>query len=286
METPVKRVILISVVLLLAACTRGLDVPLDAKNEEAFRLSLAKVRQSASEAEVKQLDDALRVLAISNVSIGFEGGILGAIDRIAKNSPEVLSQDLLAQVNGKTGREVLALADRRRKDEAQKQMAANNAEITKLVKARSEKEGARDFLAKIAIDDPRMAITGSGTSRMGIVDFQVRNTTEEALASLALRATVLGEDGKELFTDEFNYKPASPIMPNETRAVRLPSSAPGKWNSPQLERQTQLKLALSVENAATPSGNKLAATFAQKDADRLALLEKQKPRLDAIVNAK
>ena len=286
METPLKRVILLSVVLLLCACTRGLDVPLDAKNEESFRLSLAKVRQSTSEDEAKQLDDALRVLAITNVSIGFEGGILGAIDKIAKNSPEVLSQDLLALVNGKTGREVLTMADKRRKEEAAKELAAESVEITKLVKARGEKEGAREILAKIAIDEPRIAVSGSGTSRMGIVDFQVRNTTEEALASLALRATVLGEDGKELFTDEFNYKPAAPIMPNETRAVRLPSSAPGKWNSPQLEKQAQLKLALSVENAATPSGNKLAASFGQKDADRLALLEKQKPRLEAFVNAK
>jgi hypothetical protein len=286
METPLKRVILLSVVMMLAACTHGLDVPLDAKNEESFRLSLAKARQSTSAEEAKQLDDALRVLAISNVSIGFEGGILGAMDRIAKNSPEVLSQDLLAQVDGKTGREVIAMAGKRRKDEAQKQLAAANAEITKLAKARSEKEGARDFLAKIAIDNPRMVMSGSGTSRMGIVDFEVRNTTEEALASLALRATVAGEDGKELFTDEFNYKPSAPIMPSEARPVRLPSSAPGKWNSPQLEKQTELKLALTVENAATPMGVKLATNFSRKDADRLALLEKQKPQLEAIVNGK
>lgn len=286
METPLKRVILLSVVLMLAACTRGLDVPLDAKNEESFRLSLAKARQSASAEDAKQLDDALRVLAISNVSIGFEGGILGAIDKIAKNSPEVLSQELLPQVNGKTGREVLAMADKRRKEEARKQLAAANTEIAKLVKARKEKEGAREFLAKVAIEQPRMAITGSGISRMGIVDFQVRNATEEALASLALRATVLGADGKELFTDEFSYKPSAPIMPSELRAVRLPSSAPGKWNSPQLEKQSELNLTLSVENASTPMGNKLATNFSQKDADRLALLEKQKPRLEAIVNAK
>jgi hypothetical protein len=89
-----------------------------------------------------------------------------------------------------------------------------------------------------------------------------------------------------LVTDEFTYRASPPIDPSQVRGVRLPSSTPGKWNSPQLAKQSELALQLSVENATTKGGQKLAASFTQKDAERLAALEKQKPILEALVAGK
>ena len=89
-----------------------------------------------------------------------------------------------------------------------------------------------------------------------------------------------------LVTDEFTYRASPPIAPAQVRGVRLPNSTPGKWNTPQLAKTADLALQLSVENATTAGGQKLATSFTQKDADRLALLGKQKPQLEALAAGK
>jgi hypothetical protein len=273
-----KHAIAVAAALLLAACTSGLDHKLDGTSEKAFQASLEKMRKSASPEDAKRLDDALRILAIRDVTIGFEGGILGAMKKIQPKSPESLAEDLMPQVNGRTGRDILEAAATRRREQGQRQLQAVNAEAEKLRKARAEKESAREFLARIQVQDARIGIGGG----MAIMDFKVRNDSEEALASLFLRATVTGADGRALVVDEFTYKALPPIAPAQLRAVRLPSSTPGKWNSPELAKQTGLGLALSVENATTPAGQKLATSFTQKDAERLAALESMKPELEAL----
>jgi hypothetical protein len=281
-----NRAIVLAVAFLLASCGGGLDQKLDGSSEAAFRASLDKVRRGSSDEEVKRLHDALRILAISDVSIGFEGGILGAEEKMRGKSPESLADVLLVHVNGRTGKEVIAAAADRRREQADRQLAAAKVEIAKLKKARAEKEAAREFLARVEIQEPRIAILGSGAQRMGVLDFKVVNGSEEVLSSLFLRAAVSGAEGKVLMTDEFTYRASPPIAAAQTRDVRLPSSSPNKWNSPQLAKEDRLGLALQVENASTASGSKLATSFTQKDAERLVLLEKQAPQLEALVAAK
>lgn len=281
-----NRAILFVAALVLSACGGGLDQKLDGTSEATYRASLDKIRKGSSPEQMKQLEDALRVLAISDVSIGFEGGILGAMEKMRAKSPESLADMVLSAVNGRTGREVIAAANQRKKEQAEKQLPAAKAEMATLRKARTEKEASREFLAKVQIQEPRIAILGSGAQRMGILDFKVANGSEEALASLFLRASVTGADGKVLLTDEFTYRASPPIAAAQTREVRLPSSSPNKWNTPELASQSQLALQLQVENAMTPAGSKLAASFTQKDADRLAALEKQQPQLEALAAGK
>jgi len=102
-----KNAWLFVALILLAGCTRGLDLKLDGSSEQKFAASLAKMRESATPDDVKRLDEALRVLAVSDVSIGFEGGILGALAKLEAKSPESLAEFLLPQVNGRTGRDVV-----------------------------------------------------------------------------------------------------------------------------------------------------------------------------------
>lgn len=277
-----NRAILFVAALVLSACGGGLDQKLDGTSEATYRASLDKVRKGSSPEQVKQLEDALRVLAISDVSIGFEGGILGAMEKMRSKTPESLADTVLAAVNGRTGREVIAAAAARTKEQAAKQLAAAKAEMAVLKKARAEKEAAREFLARVEIQEPRIAILGAGAQRMGVLDFKVVNGSEETLSALFLRAVVTGAENKVLLIDEFTYRAAPPIAAQQTREVRLPSSAPNKWNSPELAKQAQLALRLQVENAATPAGSKLAASFTQKDVNRLALLETQQPQLEAL----
>ena len=70
-----KNVLAIVALLALAACTSGLDRKFDGSSEQKFETSLEAMKKSAKPEEIAALDDALLVLAITNVSIGYEGGI-------------------------------------------------------------------------------------------------------------------------------------------------------------------------------------------------------------------
>ena len=99
--------------------------------------------------------------------------------------------------------------------------------------------------------------------------------------SVVLHAIVSG-GGAPLLEDEFTYRASPPIAADSVRDVRLPSTDPRKWNSPELAKQAELSLALTAENATTPAGTRLAANFGRKDAARLASLEALRPRLASL----
>ncbi|MEQ1519521.1 MAG: DUF6694 family lipoprotein, partial [Usitatibacteraceae bacterium] len=105
--------------LTLAACSSGLDRKLDGSNEKAFESSLTTMKKSARPDQIAQLNDALLVLAISNVAIGYEGGILEAWRKISvAKSPEQLAEELMPTVNGKTGHEIIKAGTERKNFEA------------------------------------------------------------------------------------------------------------------------------------------------------------------------
>ena len=277
------RLILATMIAIaLVACTSGLDRKIDGSTEKAFDTSLANMKKSARAEDVARLDDALLVLAISNVSIGFEGGILGAIKKISgSKSPEQLTDQLMPIVDGMTGREIIKAGQKRKKDEATKQLANAEIEIAKLSKLRDEYSGSKGVLAPIKIIAPTLRFNSIGPQKMSVIDFTVSNGTEIGLTNLYLRGTVTeAATGKVLFSDEINYKlSAAPLLPGESKVLRLPNSTHGKWNAPEIWGKENLGFRIDVINAENLAGQKLAASFTPKDAERMALLETNKQAL-------
>lgn len=229
-----NRILALLIALTLTACTPGLDRKFDSSSEKAFAASLAGMKKSARPDQVAALDDALLVLAISNVSIGFEGGILEAWKKISiARSPEQLADVLMPIVNGKSGHEVIQAGQTRKKEEATKQLARVESEIATLTTLRDQKSTNKGALSPIHILEPTLRFNSIGPQKMSIMDFKVQNGTDVALTYLYLRGTVTeSATGRVLFSDDINYKlAAGAIMPGETRALRLPNSTHGKWNA-------------------------------------------------------
>ena len=158
-----KRILCLIIAVLLAACSSGLDRKLDGTSEKLFDASLASMKKSAKPDEVARLDDALLVLAISNVSIGFEGGILGAMKKILRTkSPEQLAEQLMPVVDGMTGREIIKAGQKRKKDEAMKQLASADIEMAKLLKLREENTSTKGIFAPIQILEPTLRFNSIG----------------------------------------------------------------------------------------------------------------------------
>lgn len=281
------RVLCVCIVLLLSACSSGLDQKIDASNEAAFRNSLARIQQSANPEQVRELEDALRVLAVSDVSIGYEGGILGALKKLEGQSLEQLREPVQALVNGKSGKSVIAAAYQRRKEQASKQLATVEEELGRLTKTGAEYEAGKDVLTKIEIMLPRLGYAPTGTGKMAMLEFKVTNNTEAKLTALFLRASAVDPGSSSvLFADDINYKLPAGLAPGESKDIRLPYSQPGKWNAPELTKRSETELEVAVVNAETSPGRKLVPNFTHKDAQRVAELEQQKPLLQKMVQAK
>ena len=277
-----KLILATMIAITLVACTSGLDRKIDGSTEKAFDTSLANMKKSANAEDVARLDNALLLLAISNVSIGFEGGILGAIKKISgSKSPEQLADQLMPIVDGMTGREIIKAGQKRKKDEATKQLANAEIETAKLSKLRDEYAGSKGVLAPIRIISPTLRFNSIGPQKMSVIDFTVSNGTDIGLTNLYLRGTVTeATTGKVLFSDEINYKlSAAPLLPGESKVLRLPNSTHGKWNAPEIWGKENLGFRIDVINAENLAGQKLAASFTPKDAERVVVLEANKKAL-------
>jgi len=271
----------------LAACSSGLDQKIDASSESSLSESLANIRKTAKPDDMTALEEALRVLAVSDVSIGYEGSIVGALEKLQGKSPEQLRESFQAQAQGKSGRALIAAAAARKKDQAGKELPGVEQELAKLAKLGSEREAGKTVLEKIEIQVPRFGYQPTPTGKLAMLEFKVVNNTESKLTSLFLRGSAVDPgSSKVLFVDDINYKLPTGLAPGETKDIRLPYSQPGKWNAPELAARSSIELAVEVVNAETAPGVKLVAHFTHKDAERLALLERQKPILEAMAKGK
>ena len=265
----------------LVACSSGLDRKIDGTTEKTFETSLATIKKSATADEVARLDDALLVLAISNVSIGFEGGILGAFRKISAQHPEQLGYQLALVVDSMTGREVIKSGQKRKEDEIAKQLDRIETELVKLTKQRDEYANTKGILAPIRIVEPRLRFSSAGSQKMSAIDFTVDNSSDIAVTYLFLRGTVAEKaTGKVLFTDDINYKlSAAPLMQGESKTLRLPHTTPDKWNAPAIWGNENIVFSIVVVNAENLAGQKLATAFTQKDMGRMTALEDDKVAL-------
>ncbi len=273
--------------LLLAGCAKGIDQKIDASSDSALVASLATIHASAKPEEVAALDAALKVLAVTDVSIGYEGGIVGALEKLGAQPVTQLRDRFEPIVQGKSGRAIIAAAALRKKEQAARDLPILEQELAKLSKLGSEREAGKEVLDKIVVHLPRFGYQPTPTGKLAMLEFKVTNNTEQKLTSLFLRGSAIDPgSSKVLFVDDINYKLPTGLLPGETKDIRLPYSQPGKWNSPELAKQNEIELAVEVVNAETGPGVKIVAHFTHKDAERLALLERHKPQLEAMAQGR
>lgn len=97
-----KMIISALAVLLLAGCN---DPKIDATTEDTLKSSLQEVRNSLDEADKPRFDKAVEVVALSNISIP---ELLQAKE---KENDAFIQNKFKETLNGKSGKEVISLAD-------------------------------------------------------------------------------------------------------------------------------------------------------------------------------
>jgi hypothetical protein len=283
-----NKLMAIALLMVLAACSKGLDRKINGSSESNFENSLADIKKKASAEDVAQLDQALIALAVTDVSIGYEGGILGAYRKLSTSkSPEQLAATLMGIVDGKTGREVVDMGRQRLQTEGNKQLAAGDKEIALLKQMRDENLAKRSALEGIEVMDATLRFSSVGPEKMSVLDFKVRNGSAGGLSHLFLRGTATeAVTGKVLASEDFNYKLSeSPLLPGDSKAIRLPQGARSKWNQPDVWGKENLALKIELVNAENLAGQKLTTAFTSKDQARLNVLEGNRSALTALMGA-
>ena len=133
------------VLTILAGCS---DPKIDASSDEAMKASVGKVRESLPQEKRKEFDEAVQVLALSNLNMK---------DLLADgaSSAGTVKGKVRKSLDGKTGQQVIAEAERVRAEREERERQQALEEIRELEERRAKSESAHEQLKKFEITRSR-----------------------------------------------------------------------------------------------------------------------------------
>lgn len=263
--------------LLLAGCTGPLDTKLDASSQDAYTRSINAIKAKLAPEETKKFEEALRVVAFSTIPT--EGGLIGMI--AAMKDPEKAIANMLSTVNGKTPREIIALANAKVAERAKEELKSVIAEIATLEKNKAEAGKAQAVLALITVTSPRYYWGGSEYYRTPRIELTVTNNTGMALSRLYFHG-IVSTPGRTIpwIEESFNYTVPGGIEHGETTRLLLAPNRYSKWGAGETQGRTDLVFTVTAVNADNAEKKPIAAEFDKDDAERLTKLHTLKAELD------
>lgn len=263
--------------LVLVACSGPMDTRIDGSSQEAYEKSLKTIKAKLTSEETIRFEEALQVVVFSEV-MPKEGGLLGMM--AALKDTEKLQAKVLETVNGKTPRELIALADAKIKERAQAELKSVTSEIAELERRKAGAEKSKELLSKIVVADPKFYWAGDYFGKP-IVDFKVTNSTGMPLSRLFFHG-VVSTPGRAIpwIDEDFNYEVPGGLEPGESKHLHLAPNRFSKWGTAETEGRKDLVLTVTVTNAEDANKKEIADEFGKKDDDRLQKLLVMKVELE------
>lgn len=262
-----KRLAVISFLALsLAACGKP---TIDTSSDESMKTSIEKVRDSLSDEKKQKFDEALRIVAFSNIELKdiFAGGAAAA------GSMESKMKETL---QGKSGEEVIALAESIKKERADKERTQALSEIKELEAKQAKAEQARGELAKFTVE--RSRFYKQRQEFMGpqpIIELTVVNGTSHAISRAYFKGTI-ASPGRSVpwLKDDFNYEISGGLEPGEKATWTLAPNMFSEWGSTDVPADAVFTV--EVEQLDGANGESLFSVrdFSEDDRNRLAELKK------------
>lgn len=260
------------VAILLAACTAPMDAKIDASSMDAFQRSMQALQSRLTAEESKQFGEA--VLTIT-MEAGFARMFAGA------GKPDAMQTDMLSTINGKSPRELIALAEHKKHERAEAELKSIRDEIAALEKAKQDAQKGAALLSKIVIDTPRFYWDKIGYMSVPVIDFTVKNGMALALSRIYYHGMVSTPGRSVPWIDsDFNNEMHGGLEPGEEKHLELNPNPYLGWGVHETEGRDDLVFTVTVVNAETADKTKLSADFSKKDAERLEQLRKMKSDLE------
>lgn len=253
---------------LLSAC----DKPkIDASTDESMKESIQKIRETLPQEKQPQFDDALKVVAFSQVSMRdlMQAGVTKDADFVQNRMKTALA--------GKTGDEVISYAETIKLERQEREKEQALQEITELENRKKTSAESVEQLKAFKVTSSRFYFQKEKYgSDQPIIALSVENATPKAVSRAHFKGVIASPDRSvPWFSDSFNYEIAGGLEPGEKADWALAPNRFSDWGKLKLPADavfTVTVVGVDDANGKPIFGN---AEFTKRDAVRLDGLKKK-----------
>ena len=274
-----KRVLVLFFIIFLVGCG-PLDRKINAKDLASWGASIQSIRADLKGDNLDQFDKAVEHFANQTAGVlmaNVFSSILGN-----KNTPTSTPLLSMESLDGKTGRELIALALQQRRDGARGKM---NELKNQLIGAKA----AGGTLAKIQIDPVDIRTNSSNMFMVKVVlELNVTNGTERAIKTIYMRGQVVTEGREVPWIDEsLNYSFPGGLEKGEKQHLIIEPNMfmDNGWANPEIAKRRDVKLLLQPANIEWADGTKLIEASRFGEIMTVAALEKKITKLEEQASA-
>ncbi|HFV9236931.1 DUF6694 family lipoprotein [Enterobacter mori] len=254
-------------VILLSFLLAGCDKPkIDSSTDDAMKSSIAKVRESLPENKRGEFDNALQVVAFSNINMA----------DLIQSDKEDLSKKMRDSLSGKTADEVISYAQKVNAEKELKQKEQALQEIKGLEQRKANAEKAIEALKKVQVLSSQLIKEPQEDGKpQPIIKLVVKNNTDTVISRAYLQGVVLGSGHSEPWlVSNFFYDVPGGLKPNEEATWTLAPPKDSEWG--RLYVPTDAVFTVTVVRVDGPDRQALfdATGFTKKDDSRLEDLKK------------
>ena len=256
----------ILVTILVALAIGGCGKPtVDASSEEAMAASIEEMKSGMTPEERAEFEKAAQVVLMSEVDIK---GMMQAALRGEELDSDEMIDDMKGRLDGMTADDIVAEADRIRKEREEKQIEEMRSEIAELeselanmLEKKRQAEALKSEIGKIGVSKTRLYWREPGKysyTRDLILEVTVTNNLDTPI-SRALMTGTLATPGRTVpwLVEDFNYQIAGGLEPGETQSWSLaPNEYSGGWRNTPKDRDDTV-FTVEVRNVEGPDGEKL-----------------------------
>lgn len=256
---------------LLMGCSDLMSEPkIDATTDESMKSSIAKVRESMPEPSRAKFDEAIQLMAFSQISLKslFAAGATGAGDMKGK---------MKDAVHGKTGNQIIAEANQIKIEREQKQKEQAIQEIKELEEKKINSSKAREQLKKFEVTRSRFyKEKRKYLGEQAIIEISVKNGTSHPI-SRAYFNGVLASPNRSIpwYEDSFNYSISGGLEPGEKASWNLAPNSYSGWGKAKTHEGAVFTVTVERLDGADGEAIFSVKEFGKKEEKRLAELKQK-----------
>jgi hypothetical protein len=250
--------------------TLYVDLAIDATTDESMKSSVAKVREAMPESSRANFDEAIQLMAFSQISLKslFAAGATGAGNIKGK---------MKDAVHGKTGNQIIAEANQIKIEREQKQKEQAIQEIKELEDKKANSTKAREQLNKFEVTRSRFYKEKRKYSgEQAIIEVSVKNGTSHPV-SRAYFNGVLASPNRSIpwHEDSFNYSISGGLEPGETAKWKLAPNRYMGWGAAKTHEDAVFTVTVERLDGADGEAIFSVKEFGKKQEKRLAELKQK-----------
>ncbi len=260
-------VFVVTALVLLGGCG---GPTIDASSDEALKQSIENVRQALSDSERAKFDEAISILALSQIDMKtlLADGVLGSGS---------LEGKVRQSLDGKTGEQVIAEAERIRTERKGKDRQQALDEIQELEAKRAKTEIAREQLKEFKVLRSRFYLRERQfMGKQPVIELTVKNGTQVAVSRAYFEGTLASPNRSVPWHKEaINYTIPGGLEPGEEADWTLVPNMFSDWAD--VDGPSGAVFTVTVERLDGPDGEPIYSTkeFGEYDQKRLRELKSE-----------